>query len=283
MSPEAEAKRSLLMSLFMDPTGPDETNRNGLRNMIPQELDAPIDSQSHTALHWAATLSRMPLLRALIEAGASPFRVNEAGETALMRACIVTNSMDHNSFPELLDVLGVTIDVRDVKGRTVLHHIAVTSAVKGRNSASRYYLESLLEWVVRQGSAPSSQNAPGSLTAPAKMGIGRFMSEIVNAQDSSGDTALNIAARIGNRSIVSQLLEVGADPNIANRAGLRPLDFGIGTDAEDNRNGEAGPEKNGNAQGASQKNRENSDEVVNCESTFASSNPPLSRLTILQQ
>jgi ankyrin repeat protein len=271
MSPEAEAKRSLLMSLFMDPTGPDETNRNGLRNMIPQELDAPIDSQSHTALHWAATLSRMPLLRALIEAGASPFRVNEAGETALMRACIVTNSMDHNSFPELLDVLGVTIDVRDVKGRTVLHHIAVTSAVKGRNSASRYYLESLLEWVVRQGSAPSSQNAPGSLTAPAKMGIGRFMSEIVNAQDSSGDTALNIAARIGNRSIVSQLLEVGADPNIANRAGLRPLDFGIGTDAEDNRNGE-GPEKNGTAQGASQKNRENSDEVVNCESAFGSSN-----------
>ncbi|KAK4040690.1 hypothetical protein C8A01DRAFT_15496 [Parachaetomium inaequale] len=262
MSPEAEAKRSMLMGLFMDPSGPDEAKRNVLRNMIPQELDAPIDTQSHTALHWAATLSRMPLLRALIEAGASPFRVNASGETALMRACIVTNSMDHNSFPELLDVLGVTIDVRDDKGRTVLHHIAVTSAVKGRNSASRYYLESLLEWVVRQGSAPSSQNVPGGLSAPAKMGIGRFMSEIVNAQDSSGDTALNIAARIGNRSIVSQLLEVGADPNIANRAGLRPVDFGIGTDAEDHRNGEAS-ERNGGAQGSNQKNKENSDEVVN--------------------
>ncbi|KAH6631242.1 hypothetical protein F5144DRAFT_490277 [Chaetomium tenue] len=263
MSPEAEAKRSMLMGLFMDPSGPDEAKRNVLRNMIPQELDAPIDTQSHTALHWAATLSRMPLLRALIEAGASPFRVNSSGETALMRACIVTNSMDHNSFPELLDVLGVTIDVRDDKGRTVLHHIAVTSAVKGRNSASRYYLESLLEWVVRQGSAPSSQNIPGGLSAPAKMGIGRFMSEIVNAQDSSGDTALNIAARIGNRSIVSQLLEVGADPNIANRAGLRPVDFGIGTDAEDNRNGEVS-DKNGASQGGSnQKNKENSDEVVN--------------------
>lgn len=176
--------------------------------------------------------------------------------------------MDHNSFPELLDVLGATIDVRDDKGRTVLHHIAVTSAVKGRNSASRYYLESLLEWVVRQGSAPSSQNIPGSLPAPAKMGIGRFMSEIVNAQDSSGDTALNIAARIGNRSIVSQLLEVGADPNIANRAGLRPVDFGIGTDAEDHRNGDTS-EKNGSTQGSSQKTKENSDEVVNCEICFA--------------
>ncbi len=261
MSLDAEAKRSMLMGLFMDPTGPDEAKVNVLRDMIPQELDAPIDTQSHTALHWAATLSRMPLLRALIDAGANPFRVNAVGETALMRACIVTNSMDHNSFPELLDVLGGTIDVRDDKGRTVLHHIAVTSAVKGRNSASRYYLESLLEWVVRQGSAPSSQTT--GLTAPAKMGIGRFMSEIVNSQDSCGDTALNIAARIGNRSIVSQLLEVGADPNIANRAGLRPLDFGIGADAADQRNGEAS-DRNGGAQGSSQKNRENSDEVVNC-------------------
>ncbi|KAL2020634.1 hypothetical protein VTK56DRAFT_8124 [Thermocarpiscus australiensis] len=264
MSPEAEAKRSMLMGLFMDPNGPDEAKKSMLRSMIPQELDAPIDTQSHTALHWAATLSRMPLLRALIDAGASPFRVNASGETALMRACLVTNSMDHNSFPELLDVLGGTIDVRDDKGRTVLHHIAVTSAVKGRSIASRYYLESLLEWVVRQGSAPSSQNVPGSgsVAGPAKMGIGRFMSEIVNAQDHSGDTALNIAARIGNRNIISQLLEVGADPDIANRAGLRPRDFGIGVEAEDTATGEA-PDRNGAVQGSSQKNRENSEEVVN--------------------
>ncbi|KAK4112730.1 apses-domain-containing protein [Canariomyces notabilis] len=263
MSPEAEAKRGMLMALFMEPTPSEESKKTVFRTMTSQELDAPIDTQSHTALHWAATLSRMPLLRSLIEAGASPFRVNASGETALMRACVVTNSMDLNSFPELLDVLGGTIDVRDDKGRTVLHHIAVTSAVKGRNSASRYYLESLLEWVVRQGSAPSSQNIPSSngTPAPARMGIGRFMSEIVNAQDNSGDTALNIAARIGNRSIISQLLEVGADPNIANRAGLRPLDFGIGVEAE-GLNADA-VERNGATQGSSQRSSANSDEVVN--------------------
>ncbi|KAK0723543.1 hypothetical protein B0T26DRAFT_641895 [Lasiosphaeria miniovina] len=265
MSPEAEAKRSMLMGLFMDPNGPDESKQNVLRNMTPQQLDAPIDTQSHTALHWAATLSRMPLLRSLIDAGASPFRVNASGETALMRACVVTNSMDLNTFPELLDVLGGTIDVTDDKGRTVLHHIAVTSAVKGRSIASRYYLDSLLEWVVRQGSAPSSQNIPNSngISAPARMGIGRFISEIVNAQDHSGDTALNIAARIGIRSIISQLLEVGADPNIANRAGLRPLDFGIGAEAGEQANGESNLERNGVAQGSSHKSRENSDDVVN--------------------
>jgi regulatory protein SWI6 len=272
VSPDAESKRSMLMSLFMDASVNDSSKNEMLQSLTPLELDMPIDAQSHTALHWAATLSRMPLLRALIASGANPFRVNASGETPLMRACVVTNSMDNNSFPELLDVLGGTIDVKDDKGRTVLHHIAVTSAVKGRNHASRYYLESLLEWVVKQGSAPSSQqqqpgsNVNGASNAPAKMGLGRFMSEIVNAQDRSGDTALNIAARIGNRSIISQLLEVGADPNIANHAGLRPSDFGISADtAEGRANGDANGAEKDAAADSSQKSRESSDDVVNCE------------------
>ncbi|KAI9163897.1 Start control protein cdc10 [Paramyrothecium foliicola] len=269
MSPDVETKRGMLMGLFMDSSATDTSKHNMLRTFTPLELDMPIDPQSHTALHWAATLARMPLLRALIAFGASPYRVNASGETALMRACLVTNSMDHGSFPDLLEVLGGTIEARDHKGRTVLHHIAVTSAVKGRNAASRYYLESLLEWVVRQGSVPNSQNtqvngsAPnGSQAQAPKMGIARFMCEIVNAQDSSGDTALNIAARIGNRSIISQLLEVGADPNIANRVGLRPMDFGIGGEnAEEKTNGETTIEKKG-AAGSSLKTRESSDEII---------------------
>ncbi|RSL76532.1 hypothetical protein CEP52_012735 [Fusarium oligoseptatum] len=269
MSPDVEMKRSMLMGLFMEPATTDASKHDMLRTFTPLELDMPIDLQSHTALHWAATLARMPLLRALITAGASPARVNASGETALMRACLVTNSMDHGSFPDLLEVLGGTIEARDQKGRTVLHHIAVTSAVKGRNAASRYYLESLLEWVVRQGSVPNSQNTQTNGNVPSsqqstipKMGIARFMSEIVNAQDSAGDTALNIASRIGNRSIISQLLEVGADPNIPNKVGLRPVDFGIGGDStEDKTNGETNVEKNG-VTGSSQRSRESSDEIV---------------------
>ncbi|KAL1888894.1 transcriptional regulator swi6 [Sporothrix stenoceras] len=269
VSPDAENKRNTLMSLFMDSNGTDQSRYDLLRRMTPPELDMPIDAQSHTALHWAATLSRMPLLRALIASGANPFRVNAVGETALMRACLVTNSHEHNSMPDLLDVLGSTIEVRDAKGRTVLHHIAVTSSVKGRSAASRYYLQCLLEWVVRQGSAPSSQvlqssmNGNFSSSAPTKLGLARFMSEIVNAQDKAGDTALNIAAKIGNRSIISQLLEVCADPNLPNRQGLRPLDFGVGGSATgEGTTGEAaGGEPNGTV-GSSQKSRESSDEIV---------------------
>ncbi|KAI1109094.1 hypothetical protein F5Y14DRAFT_43984 [Nemania sp. NC0429] len=269
LSPEAERKRGLLMSLFMDkgPNDIDQIPVEALQSLSPADLDSPIDSSSNTALHWAATLARMSLLRMLISAGANPSRVNASGETALMRASAVTNNSEQVSFPELLDVLGNTIDIRDNRGRTVLHHIALSSAVKGRSHSSRYYLESLLEWVVRHGSAPSSQVtvANGSAAAVPKMSIGRFMSEIVNAQDKSGDTALGIASRVGNRSIISQLLEVGADPKIANAAGLRPSDFGVG--GEGGENGPNGDVADGNppvkAVGSGNMSRESSDEIIN--------------------
>jgi ankyrin repeat protein len=58
----------------------------------------------------------------------------------------------------------------------------------------------------------------------------RFMQEMVNARDKAGNTALNLAARIGNRNIISQLLEVQADPTIPNHKGTRPIDFGVGSD-----------------------------------------------------
>ncbi|KAH0559927.1 hypothetical protein GP486_003550 [Trichoglossum hirsutum] len=211
-----------------------------------EDLDIPLDHSGHTTLHWAATLAVLPLLKALVVGGASISRVNNGGETALMRAVSATNNFDRGSFPEVLELLGPTIEIRDARGRTVLHHIAVSSAIKGRSAASRYYLESLLEFVVRQGSAPGSQQgsfnagAIGASSASIAIGgvkaisLGRFMSEIVNARDKSGDTALNIAARIGNRSIIQQLQEVGADPGIPNRAGLRPVDFGIGEEAKAN-------------------------------------------------
>lgn len=230
-SVDAEAIRKTLLTLFAEPAEPDAFEE--LRSLTPLELDMPIDSQQHTALHWAATLSRMSIVQALIRHGANPFRVNSEGQTALMRAVIVTNSHDNFSFPELLDLLGHTLEVPDNKGRTVLHHVVVTSAIERRHATSKYYLDCLLEWVVRQGSAPSSQDHAANATGPQsssanKMGLGRFMIEVVNAQDKAGDTALNLAARISNRSIISQLLEVHADPLIPNRVGLRPVDFGIG-------------------------------------------------------
>ena len=238
-SHEEIRKKDILCSLFLDHSldhmRDDFSSIPSIDGLHGEDLDIPIDATCHTALHWAATLARPSLVRALIAKGASIYRVNSGGETALMRAALTTNNFEQNHFSELLELLGPTIEMRDARGRTVLHHIAIASAIKGRNPACRYYLETLLEFVCRQGSANNSQQnsfAADQRSKQKSIGLARFMSEIVNAQDGAGDTALNMAARINNKSIVRQLREIGGNPAIPNRGGLKPNDFGIDMDLE---------------------------------------------------
>ncbi|CAD6504696.1 BgTH12-00202 [Blumeria graminis f. sp. triticale] len=229
INPQTEEKKEHLMSLFTNYSQTDFSSHKTLQTFTPEELDIPIDGSRNTALIWAATLARVELLKNLKAHGANIFRVNSSGETALMRSCLVTNNLDMGSFPEILELLSPTIEIRDSKGRTVLHHIAIASAVKGRSQASKYYLESLLELVVRASSSyGNQQHSMGERQGPQIISIGRFMSDIVNIQDQSGDTALMIASRIGNKSIISQLLEVGADISIPNHSYLTPADFCVG-------------------------------------------------------
>ncbi|MCJ1282168.1 transcriptional regulator swi6 [Xylographa opegraphella] len=236
-SKSAKDKAGLLLSLFKHPSRGEFFDHETLQQLSGDDLDIPIDASANTALHWASALAKTSLLRLLIAKGANMFRVNGGSENGLIRAAITTNNHEAGTFAELLELLGPTIEMRDGRGRTVLHHIALASAVKGRSPCCRYYLESLLEFVVRQGSSANSQqnsfNGPSDpMPKPKSIGLARFLSEIVNATDLSGDTALNLAARIGNKSIIQQLLEVGADPTIANRGGLKPTDFGVGGDPE---------------------------------------------------
>lgn len=83
--------------------------------------------------------------------------------------------------------------------------------MKGRAPSARYYLEQILIWI-------------------AQHQRGEFKS-LVDLQDVHGDTALNIAARVGNRSLVRTLLDVGANRVLPNKLGLRPGDFGVETEA----------------------------------------------------
>lgn len=234
--PKEEQKKELLVDLFLDASRTDFSDHPAFLTLSGQEFEVPIDGSCNTALHWAATLARVPLVKQLVAKGFNIFRTNSGGETALIAACQARNNLDHSTFPELLESLGPSIEVRDGRGRTLLHHIAVSSAMKGRAGVGRYYLESLLEFVVRQGGSLSPQNQPfdafnyDGQRKRSTIGLARFMSEIVNAQDKSGDTALNLAARTSTKSIIQQLLEVGADIHITNHGGLAPVDFGVGNE-----------------------------------------------------
>ena len=228
-------KQEILLDLFSDHSRTDFASHPSMKHLSGADLDIPLDNSANTALHWAATLARVPLIRLLISKGATITRGNVAGQTALMSAVLVNNSLDRSCFPELLEILNPLIEIRDAQGRTILHHIAVSSGIKGRAASSKYYLEALLEFLVRSTTHPGSQppSFDGVHSFAAKpIGLMRFMSEMVNARDKAGNTALNLVARIGNRNIIQQLLEVQADPTIPNLKGLRPVDFGVGGDTD---------------------------------------------------
>jgi ankyrin repeat protein len=69
-------------------------------------------------------------------------------------------------------------------------------------------MSTLLEWIAKH-------EEEGSLKT------------LVNLRDLQGDTALNVAARVGNKNLVKLLLDAGADASRANKIGLRPVDYGL--------------------------------------------------------
>ncbi|EPQ27049.1 uncharacterized protein PFL1_05333 [Pseudozyma flocculosa PF-1] len=179
-------------------------------------LDLVTDDHGHTALHWASALCRLHLVRILTarpvtEGGANVHAGNHAGETALHRSVLVTNSYDASSFPALLQLLAVSLNTRDFKKRTVLHHIALVAGLKGRAASARYYMACVLEFLATAGSKGGASGYAG----------------LVDAQDEDGETALGIVARLGNASMVRMLLDVGARKDLPNALGIRPADWGI--------------------------------------------------------
>ncbi|PGG98105.1 hypothetical protein AJ79_08986 [Helicocarpus griseus UAMH5409] len=234
-TPERYQKMKLVMTLFLDKRAKDFSNHPAFLNLSSEDLEIPLDKYYNSAMHWAAMLARMPLVHALKAKGASIFRLNAAGETPLQKAVGTRNNLDYRSFSKLLQVLCPTIEVVDYHGRTVLHHIAMMAATGGGGHvAAKHYLESLLEFIVRYGgpagalhdSATNGSNGQQKLEV---IGLGKFMSEMVNIQDDQGDTVLNLAGR-ARTVLVPQLLEVGANPHIPNHTGLRPADYGVGVD-----------------------------------------------------
>lgn len=183
------------------------------------EIDVILDQHGHTALHIAASMGRPSLCAALLTAGADPHLGNYNGETPLIRACISVPPFTHLTFQLLLSTLSSTLLTIDTSKRSVLHHICSFAGVKGRAGAARYYLDGVFTWIAQSGSGGEGGG-----------GFGFGYGGLVDCQDEHGDTALNVAARVGNRGLVKTLIETGANKILPNKLGLRPGDFGVETE-----------------------------------------------------
>ncbi|KAI9480645.1 MAG: hypothetical protein EXX96DRAFT_563614 [Benjaminiella poitrasii] len=184
----------------------DDTGIPAILLRPPMDLDVNIiiDDEGHTSLHWAAAMGRLKLVNILVNLGTDIYRVNYKGQTALMRSVLFTNNFDSKSFIYLIDMLKKTIFNIDKKDQTVFHHVAATASWKGKVHASRYYMECLIATL---------SNDQSELVS------------ILNVQDVYGDTALSIAAKIGNKKLVKLLIDAGASIEIANEEGMTARDY----------------------------------------------------------
>ncbi|KAK3838541.1 MAG: hypothetical protein JOS17DRAFT_679354 [Linnemannia elongata] len=184
----------------------DQTTLPSILTHPPPDLDFDliIDEEGHTPLHWAVAMARIKIVKLLVQHGADIYRVNNQGQTALMRSVLFANNFDMKTFASLLEILQKTIFTIDKNDQTVFHHVAATAGMRGKVHASRYYMECLLDKLALHPSELAS---------------------IINVQDVAGDTALIIAARIGNKKVVRLLLEAGADSKIRNKSGRNADEF----------------------------------------------------------
>lgn len=164
--------------------------------------DWPIDTDGHTALHWACAMGDVDVIKQLKRFGANLASQNVRGETPFMRAVFFTNCYEKQTFPLVMKELFSTVDARDASGCTVIHHAAVMQ--NGRltsHSCSRYYLDIILN-KLQETHHPD------------------FVQQLLDAKDSNGNTAIHLAAQRDARKCIRALLGRGASTDIPNNEGV---------------------------------------------------------------
>ncbi|KXS15990.1 apses-domain-containing protein [Gonapodya prolifera JEL478] len=197
------------------------------RGEIEQGVDVqgPVDEEGRTALHWSASLSRPQLLRALLRLLPRHSRDNNplpdaTGMTPLMLASTTTNCYDRGTFGEILDLLQATLAARDNRGRTLLHHIAEGWDEPRLRPALLYYLGCVHGHFA---GLTGLMERDGGEQARTWLGL-------ANAQDGNGDTAANVAARMGGWKLVGMLERWGADLLLRNKGGIGVQEWKDGSD-----------------------------------------------------
>ncbi|RFU33328.1 hypothetical protein B7463_g3009, partial [Scytalidium lignicola] len=160
-----------------------------------------IDQDGHSAMHWAASMGDVEIMKVLKRFGANLAFQNIRGETPLMRAVLFTNCMDKQTMPAVVNELIGTIDATDYCQATVLHHAAMMTSSRQKHQCARYYLDIIL-------------NKMQETLEPD------HIQRLLDAQDIDGNTAVHIAAKWKARKCIRALMGRGASVDIVNHEGI---------------------------------------------------------------
>jgi transcription factor MBP1 len=167
------------------------------------DVNAPIDDEGHAALHWAAAMGRLTVVRILCDMHADILQANNEDQIPLVRSIMFTNNYDNQTFKDLVAYLRQSIMHRNKFRRTVFHQIAIMTSHRSKWSASKYYLEVLVKDLCGNSTQEELQR----------------LKSVLDVQDVNGDTAITICARNQARKFCRLLMRANADIRIPNAHG----------------------------------------------------------------
>ena len=158
-----------------------------------------------TLLMLAARTGDAPTLRVLLESGADPNAADPAmGETALMWAA----AENHADAVRTLAAAGARVDARSAQ-------MSFSRDKFGDGRSARFTVLPRGGWTALMYAA--RQDAPDAVRALVAAGA------TLDATDPDGTTALTLAVINSHYDLGIQLLDAGADPNVADVTGMTPL------------------------------------------------------------
>ena len=177
-----------------------------------------------TPLHVAARRGEARIMEMLIKSGADRSLINLSAQTPLMSGLLLDCPINHEAIAHLIHPS--VVDLTDWFNDAPLHVAARRGDVK------------VMEMLIKAGANLTLRNSKGETPLLSGL-IHRYLFDgslwtpqelspllhpsIVNDIDSSGDSALHVAARTGEIEIMEMLMKVGAGLTNRNKYGETPL------------------------------------------------------------
>ncbi|XP_024188925.1 ankyrin-1 isoform X2 [Rosa chinensis] len=185
---------------------------------LAKTVDDIKDANKRGALHFAAREGQSEMCKYLLEELKLDVDTkDEDGDTPLIHAA----RLGHTDTAKLLLEYGANPSIASDLGATALHHSAGLGNIE------------LLRYLISKGVDVNSQSDAGS---PLIWAAGHDQPDAVKVllehhanagakvnMSAGGATPLHIAADIGNLEIIKCLLKAGADPNVIDEEGLKPI------------------------------------------------------------
>ncbi|CCF60796.1 hypothetical protein KAFR_0L01860 [Kazachstania africana CBS 2517] len=195
--------RELILKVLAYEPKPDESYTLPNELYHPPEgfnIDAEIDQQSHTALHWASAMANIPLIKALLYLNANALYCNIKGFNCVTKSLFYNNNYTNNTFGELIYILRICLVTPDQNRRLPFHYLVELSANKSKDdTVITSYIETMLRALAEENYST--------------------LQMCLDFQDTMGNTPLHLAALNLNLDLFNKLCLLGASIDIPNAEG----------------------------------------------------------------